>query len=473
MKQISTLIAIVLFSIVTTKGNAQFTENFDNSNSITNLSGNCWQFVGINHSSDGVVSPITGTGSVYSNPPVSASGTRDINTPFLNINSTSFTVKFNYQLSASLNGSQTRTIEIGLLDTAGVFSSLQIITMDHNSPTTVQNFNQTFTLASTTVKRLVIKMGGTNGGGNVRTIFDDLYSSANAYYGNSTPCNSAPIAVNDNFTGVTGQQISGNVMANDNEPNGEAMTSTVVVTSADGTVVLNQNGSFTFTPNVSFFGSSTTFTYQLRDNGYAPLTSNIATVTLSFSIPIGLPVKLISFNAMLINNKVDLKWVTASEKNASHFVIEKSTDGSNFSDIGVVFAYGNTNEQKSYEYTDNISTSNNAVIYYRLRQVDVDGKFDYSTVRIIRIGKQAENTITILTYPNPVSSELRVTVPNGWQGKKIVYELFTMNGQVSKRSETTNGGQTETINVSTLSTGIYIMKATCGDQIAQQKIVKQ
>jgi hypothetical protein len=63
-----------------------------------------------------------------------------------------------------------------------------------------------------------------------------------------------------------------------------------------------------------------------------------------------LPVKLVSFTAMLSSNKkVDLEWVTASEINTSHFVIERSTDGSTFSDAGTVFAFGNTTEQKNYE----------------------------------------------------------------------------------------------------------------------------
>ena len=161
------------------------------------------------------------------------------------------------------------------------------------------------------------------------------------------------------------------------------------------------------------------------------------------------------------------------EKNFSHFVIENSTDGSTFSDAGTVFAFGNTKEQKNYEYTDNVGSISARVIYYRLRQVDIDGKFEYSATRIIRIGKQAENAITILTYPNPATSELRVTIPGNWQGKKVIYEIVNANGQVSRKSQVGNSNQTETLSVSTLSPGIYMVKASCGDQSAQQKIVKQ
>ena len=187
-----------------------------------------------------------------------------------------------------------------------------------------------------------------------------------------------------------------------------------------------------------------------------------------------LPVKLESFTAILNNNstKVDLRWVTSYEKNVSHFVVEKSTDGKTYNDAGVVFAYGNSSEVMNYTFTDLVSTLEN-VIYYRLRSVDADGKFDYSATRIIRTAKQTENTVTILTYPNPVSSELRITIPNSWQGKKVTYELLNANSQVAKRTETGSGSQTETMNVSNLTPGLYVVRVSCGAETATQKIIKR
>jgi Secretion system C-terminal sorting domain len=185
-----------------------------------------------------------------------------------------------------------------------------------------------------------------------------------------------------------------------------------------------------------------------------------------------LPVTLVSFSAMLENKKADLTWTTATEINVSHFVVEKSTDGKNFNDAGMVFAYGNTTENVNYSFADNVDTDQAGVIYYRLRSVDVDGQFTYSTTRIIRISKIAENSISIVTYPNPVSNELRVTIPANWQNKKVTYEMFNGNGQVSKKSETASSSQTETLNVSTMPPGFYIVRVTCDGQIAQQKILK-
>ena len=189
-----------------------------------------------------------------------------------------------------------------------------------------------------------------------------------------------------------------------------------------------------------------------------------------------MPVKLISFTANLDQDqsKVNLDWITATEINANHFVIERSTDGNTFSDVGTVFAVGTTSEQKNYRFADNISLLNARVIYYRLRKVDIDGRAEYSSTRIIRTGKQSDNaTIMITAYPNPVSNELRITIPAEWQGKMITYTIINANGQVSKKVETDNSSQTEIITVNSLAPGFYIVRAGCDGQTSQQKIVKQ
>src|SRR5687768_7031874 len=467
MKTILLSIATI-FTLIAAE--AQYTQNFEGTEA--SLTGNCWTLNDV-HGTTVVGDVITGTGSMYTNPPTNGSTTRDIITPALNITSTSFSVSFNYKLSSKINGNATRTIEVGLLDPSANFTSLSIITMDKNSPTTVQNFNQTFTLASTGARKLIIKLGGSTGDGNTRLIFDDISANASPWYGASS-CNSAPIAVNDMYNAINGFPVSGNVISNDSDPNGEAIQSLVVTTSPDGVLVLNQSGSFTFTPNLGFAGPVATFTYQLADNGFAPDTSNTALVTINYSSPILLPVKLVSFSAMLNTDKVDLKWTTSSEKNVSHFSIEKSTDGINFSETGVVFAFGNTSETKNYSFTDgNINASQAGVIYYRLRSVDIDGKSELSQVKTIRIGKNNEQSISILTYPNPVSTELRVTIPTNWQGKKVSYELLNSNGQVMLRNITSTGSQTESMNVNTIAPGFYIIKVTCNGETAQQKIIKR
>jgi hypothetical protein len=231
--------------------------------------------------------------------------------------------------------------------------------------------------------------------------------------------------------------------------------------------------------------------YTVRKSGVTQFTAKFGATTVlhnsnsnrqyslymkGFNLPnqIVLPIKLESFTAMLNNtgNKVDLRWVTSSEKNSSHFAIEKSTDGNTFSDAGMVFAYGNSSEKINYTFTDNISGASAKVIYYRLRSVDADGHVDYSNTRVIRISKQTEQTIAIVTYPNPVTTELRITIPTQWQGKQVTYELFNPNGSAAKRLNTANSSQTETLDLAKLAPGFYMVKVSCGNETATQKIVK-
>jgi hypothetical protein len=193
----------------------------------------------------------------------------------------------------------------------------------------------------------------------------------------------------------------------------------------------------------------------------------------AYSSPIiSLPVKLLSFTAALnqAQNKVDLKWSTASEMNVSHFVIEKSYDGKNFNDAGVMFAYGNTTEKMDYSYPDKISGTQQ-VIYYRLRSVDNDSKTQLSEIRVVRIAKQDE-MLKLVTYPNPVTNELRVSVPSAWQGKAIVLELFNQSGQRMKAISTGSASQTETITVGDLTQGLYLLKASNGEESREQKVIK-
>ena len=185
-----------------------------------------------------------------------------------------------------------------------------------------------------------------------------------------------------------------------------------------------------------------------------------------------LPVKLTAFNASLVKEKVNLKWETASEINVSHFELERSTDGVNFSQAAMVFSYGAADTKANYNYSDNVASFQVPVVYYRLRSVDIDGKSELSETRIIRLAKDQANSISLLTYPNPVMNELRVTVPNNWQNKQTVFELFNANGQIASRKATTGNNQTETINTSNLAPGFYIVRVSCDGQTAQQKVVK-
>ena len=185
-----------------------------------------------------------------------------------------------------------------------------------------------------------------------------------------------------------------------------------------------------------------------------------------------MPVKLTSFSALYNKPYVTISWETAQEIDFSHYVLERSTDGNIYTAASLIYGTAQNGNGADYNYVDRNVSGNSGLIYYRLKMVDIDGRFTYSPVRIIRLEEQTQ-TIAITTYPNPVTSELRITVPGNWQGKKVTYEVFNGNGRLSEKLVSANSSQTETVNVSNLAPGFYIVRAACNGKTAQQKIVKQ
>jgi hypothetical protein len=131
-------------------------------------------------------------------------------------------------------------------------------------------------------------------------------------------------------------------------------------------VGINESYTATTTFRLYFWGGSLDGTVRL-DN---------VRVTHSFTT---LPIELVYFEANPSNDAVDLEWMTASEIDNSHYELEKSLDGVDYSKIATVDAIGNSQTLTTYYYTDH---SQNAVatVYYRLKQVDYDGQFSYSHV---------------------------------------------------------------------------------------------
>ena len=185
-----------------------------------------------------------------------------------------------------------------------------------------------------------------------------------------------------------------------------------------------------------------------------------------------LPLVLNAFNAAIDNKKVVLSWETGMEKNLSRFVIEKSTNGKDFSDAGVVMASGNSGIKKEYVFADPI-TSSKGVIYYRLKMVDQDNRFQNSAIRTIKVNDDAVTDIKLQAYPNPVVNEVRITIPAIWQNKEVSYDVFNSNGQRIKHITNKTASQTETVNVHELGAGMYFIKASTESESAMQRIIKK
>jgi hypothetical protein len=161
-----------------------------------------------------------------------------------------------------------------------------------------------------------------------------------------------------------------------------------------------------------------------------------------------LPVEFVTFTATAMDNKyIQLDWQTATENNNSGFEIERSENGENWQKIGFVQGNGTTQEIRDYRYID--QTPFNGINYYRLKQIDFDGKFDYSTMKVVEI-ETDEKPLSV--YPNPVADKLEIL--NG-QGQAIIYNTL---GQPIKKW--TIDHPQFTVNVSDLSRGQYILHIT-------------
>ncbi|MGI4864746.1 MAG: IPT/TIG domain-containing protein [Janthinobacterium lividum] len=120
-----------------------------------------------------------------------------------------------------------------------------------------------------------------------------------------------------------------------------------------------------------------------------------------------LPVQLVQFVATVASpTAVRLTWATASEQNSARFEVERSADGVTYTKVGTVAAAGTTATTHAYALLDAALPTGATVLYYRLRQVDLDGTFSYSPVRVVALGGAAAG---LSLFPNPASSGATLT----------------------------------------------------------------
>ncbi|MEL6192570.1 MAG: LamG-like jellyroll fold domain-containing protein [Bacteroidota bacterium] len=194
-------------------------------------------------------------------------------------------------------------------------------------------------------------------------------------------------------------------------------------------------------------------------SGINTTTNTITGTVSSFSDfsggePAALPVEWLSFNAFSTNGQVTLSWETASELNSDFFAVERSRERTDWVEIGRVGGSGFSDDVQAYTYTDNKATSGQT--YYRLRQVDFDGQFEYSEVRTVYVDPQ------LRVYPNPVNAVLQLELPAGrWSAK-----LIDINGrEILRRNEVGT-----TLNMQSLAVGIYqlILTNDEGESVIKQ-----
>jgi hypothetical protein len=193
---------------------------------------------------------------------------------------------------------------------------------------------------------------------------------------------------------------------------------------------------------------------QNTGNGFVP-----------FAQGISLPVKFIGFNVARQNNNVLIDWATAQEINSSYYDIQRSENGNDWTSITTVSAAGTTSSTHTYSYTDRNATAK--LLYYRIRQVDIDGKSIITPVRMIKNDNSATTDIKISSTATGTvyvhfSSQLK---------SNVMISVRTINGQTVSQQTINNPVGQVIMLVKNSIQGICIVTVTDGQSLQYSKQV--
>ena len=167
-----------------------------------------------------------------------------------------------------------------------------------------------------------------------------------------------------------------------------------------------------------------------------------------------LPVEFLSFSASAEGGAVVLNWETASEENNHYFEVQRMVSNGEFTTVGKVAGAGSSQQILSYQFVDETAPAGNT-LYYRLRQVDYNGEYDFSTVAAIEQNKANVGTVASI-YPNPVNANSQLNIRlKGEQTQEVPYVLLNMNQQVLQEGTVTSTG---VVSTEDLKPGMYLLQ---------------
>jgi hypothetical protein len=200
------------------------------------------------------------------------------------------------------------------------------------------------------------------------------------------------------------------------------------------------------------------------------LTSSANTSFTVFQADSPLPVELSAFVSTVKNNAVTLSWSTATEKSNYGFNVERSADKTNWVKIGFVNGSGNSNSVKNYSFTD--KSANSGKMYYRLKQVDTDGKYEYSKIIEADLGLPKAYELSN-NYPNPFnpSTTIRFSLPEKQNVKITIFNTLGQKVAEILNGEMEAGVHEVNFNASNLTSGIYIYRMDAGKFTQTKKMM--
>jgi len=229
--------------------------------------------------------------------------------------------------------------------------------------------------------------------------------------------------------------------------------------------VTTTSGLKTFTVNLDL--NSTTFRLYGYDATGATGTLRIGDFTGNDLLINGstLPIELIFFRGNTGKSGTQLIWQTATEIDNSHFSIQRSANGSDFTEIGEVKGAGTSYEPQEYTFTDERPLPGKN--YYRLKQVDFDGKYSFSPVVSATFGKTRQMTLA----PLPATETLNIQLENPTKDDGI-WQVYDMNGRLLLSGEMLAESSEQSINIDGLPEGAYVLRLTAGQEVMVEQFRK-
>ncbi len=186
----------------------------------------------------------------------------------------------------------------------------------------------------------------------------------------------------------------------------------------------------------------------------------------------GVPVELTSFTAEFVEHEVNLNWTTASELNNLGFEVERKIENEEWRTIGFIKGKGTTSEINSYSFNDDLFEVNNSTLYYRLKQIDFDGSFEYSQVVDVEINMLNDFSLS-QNYPNPFNptTTINFSIP---QNDFVTLKVFDVLGNEVRTliNEVMESGYHRIqFDAGKLTSGIYYYKLQTGTESETKKMV--
>ena len=255
------------------------------------------------------------------------------------------------------------------------------------------------------------------------------------------------------------------VKASDN-----SVIETINVTSGQ---VTGSGTSWVINPSVTL-ASNTTFNVRIAAGAFLDATSTefpgISGAQYQFTTGVALPLFWLSVSAVFVNDQVSISWKTAEELNTSHFNVERSTDGVSFNSIGQI-ASANAPGEHSYAFDDKL-VQQGYTYYYRLKQVDIDGQYNYA--EIYKVNIPGERVAVLKVRNNPVQSDMviAVTLPEAQNTRLILVNPAGVT--VLERKQPLPAGETGiTLQTSHLARGTYYLVLYTGRDKLRTTLIKQ